>query len=97
MEPVVTARYAGHTMVAFDTAKVERALRGALGDEVAREVTEALAEGLSEHAATKSDVDHLEETLRGELRGAEQRITIRLGAWTLAVATLATAVILWAR
>ena len=83
-------------MVAFDTAKVERALRAALGDEVAREVTEALAEGLSEHAATKSDVDHLDETLRSELQAAEQRITIRLGAWTLAVVTLATAVLLWA-
>ena len=35
------------TMVAFDTAKVERALRGPLGDEAAREVTEALAEGLT--------------------------------------------------
>ena len=81
-------------MVAFDTAKVERALRGALGDEVAREVTDALAEGLSEHAA-KEDVD-LGEGLRGELREAEQRITIRLGLWTLAVVTLATAVLLWA-
>ena len=83
-------------MVAFDTAKVERALRGPLGDEVAREVAEALAEGLSEHAATKEDVVHLGETLRGELREAEQRITIRLGLWTLAVVTLATAVLLWA-
>ena len=87
MEPAVTPLYAGCAMVAFDTAKV---------DEAAREVTEALAEGLSEHAATKSDVVHLGETLRGELREAEQRITIRLGLWTLAVVTLATAVLLWA-
>ena len=92
----MAALYAGCVMVAFDTAKVERALRGALGDEVAREVTEALAEGLSEHAATKEDVVHLGEGLRGELREAEQRITIRLGLWTLAVVTLATAVLLWA-
>ena len=49
------------------------------GDEAAREVTDALAEGLSEHAATKEDVAHLGEGLRGELREAEQRITIRLG------------------
>ena len=47
-------------------------------------------------AATKSDIAHLDGTLRAELRAAEQRITIRLGAWTLAVVTLATAVILWA-
>ena len=92
----MAALYAGCVMVAFDTAKVERALRGPLGDEAAREVTDALAEGLSEHAATKSDVVHLGETLRGELREAEQRITIRLGLWTLAVVTLATAVLLWA-
>ena len=81
----MAALYAGCAMVAFDTAKVERALRGPLGDEAAREVTDALAEGLSEHTATKSD-----------LREAEQRITIRLGLWTLAVVTLATAVLLWA-
>ncbi len=83
----MAALYAGCAMVAFDTAKV---------DEAAREVTEALAEGLSEHAATKSDVVHLGEGLRGELREAEQRITIRLGLWTLAVVTVATAVLLWA-
>ena len=92
----MAALYAGCAMVAFDTAKVERALRGPLGDEAAREVTDALAEGPSEHAATKEDVAHLGEGLRGELREAEQRITIRLGLWTLAVVTLATAVLLWA-
>ena len=83
-------------MVAFDTAKVERALREPLGDEAAREVTEALAEGMSEHLATRESVDRLGTELcaeiasvRGELgaeiRQAERRIVIRLGAWVLTV------------
>ena len=83
-------------MVAFDTAKVERALREPLGEEAAREVTEALAEGMSEHLATRDDLDRLDTGLRAEIaavraelgaeiRQAEQRILIRLGAWTLAV------------
>ena len=94
-------------MVAFDTAKVERALREPLGEEAAREVTEALAEGMSEHLATREDLDRLGSELRAEIgavrselgaeiaavrselgaeiRQAEQRILIRLGAWTLAV------------
>ena len=72
-------------MVAFDTAKVERALREPLGDEAAREVTEALAEGMSEHLARREDVEQLGNELRAEIRQAEQRILIRLGAWVLAV------------
>ena len=86
-------------MVAFDTAKVERALREPLGDEAAREVTEALAEGMGEHLATREDLERLGNDLRAEIaavrselgaeiRQAEQRILIRLGAWTLAVWTV---------
>ena len=86
-------------MAAFDTAKVERALREPLGDQAAREVTEALAEGMSEHLATRESVDRLGTELRAEIasvpaelgaeiRQAEQRILIRLGAWTLAVVTV---------
>lgn len=55
------------SMVAFDTAKVERALREPLGDEAAREVTEALAEGMSEHLATSEDLDRLGTELRAEI------------------------------
>ena len=83
-------------MVAFDTAKVERALREPLGDEAAREVTEALAEGMTDHIATRDDLARLGSELRAEIaavkaelgaeiRQAEQRTLIRLGAWTLAV------------
>ena len=54
-------------MAAFDTAKVERALREPLGDEAAREVTEALAEGMSEHLATRESVDRLGTELRAEI------------------------------
>ncbi len=79
-------------MVAFDTAKVERALREPLGEEAAREVTEALAEGMTDHIATRDDLARLGNelqaeiaTVRAEIREAEQRTLIRLGAWTLAV------------
>lgn len=83
-------------MVAFDTARVERALRRPLGEEAAREVTEALGEGMSDHIATRDDVERLGSELRAEIaavrsdlgaemRQVEQRILIRLGAWTLAV------------
>ena len=84
-------------MVAFDTAKVERALREPLGEDAAREVTAALAEGLADHVATKADI----EQLRGEIRQSEQRLLIRLGALALTLAglglggvALATALIL---
>ncbi len=91
-------------MVAFDTAKVERALREPLGDEAAREVTEALAEGMGEHLATREDLGRLGNDLRAEIaavrselgaeiRQAEQRILIRLGAWTLAVMSVGVALL----
>ena len=91
-------------MVAFDTAKVERALREPLGDEAAREVTEALAEGMGEHLATRQDLERLGNDLRAEIaavrselgaeiRQAEQRILIRLGAWTLAVMSVGVALL----
>lgn len=87
-------------MVAFDTAKVERALREPLGDEAAREVTEALAEGMTDHLATRDDLARLGNELRAEIaavrsdvRQAEQRILIRLGAWTLAVVSVAFALV----
>ena len=105
-------------MVAFDTAKVERALREPLGDEAAREVTEALAEGMGEHLATREDLERLGNEFRHDLRSeiggvrteisdvraevaevraslreAEQRILIRLGAWTLAVMSVGFALL----
>ena len=87
-------------MVAFDTAKVERALREPLGDEAAREVTEALAEGMGEHLATRDDLDRLGtalraeiDSVRAEMREGEQRLLIRLGAWTLAVMTVGLALL----
>ena len=69
-------------MVAFDTAKVERALRESLGAEAAREVTAALAEGLTDRLATKAGI----EQLRGEIRQSEQRLLIRLGTLAPALA-----------
>ena len=91
-------------MVAFDTARVERALREPLGDDAAREVTEALAEGMGEHLATREDLERLGNDLRAEIaavrselgaeiRQAEQRILIRLGAWTLAVMSVGVALL----
>jgi hypothetical protein len=59
------------SMVAFDTAKVERALREPLGEEAAREVTAALAEGMTDHIATRDDLGRLGNDLRagmGQLR-----------------------------
>ena len=98
-------------MAAFDTAKVERALREPLGDDAAREVTEALAEGMGEHLATREDLERLGNEFRHDLRSeiggvraeiaevrasvreAEQRILIRLGAWTLAVMSVGFALL----
>ena len=55
------------SMVAFDTAKVERALRAPLGDEAAREVTTALAEGLTDHIATKADIEQLRDATKADI------------------------------
>ena len=43
-------------MVAFDTARVERALREPLGEKAAQEVTAALAGGLTDCLAWRTDV-----------------------------------------
>ena len=81
-------------MVAFDTAKVERALRGPLGDEAARAVTETLAAGLTENVATKSDLELLGANLLKaiELQGPESRTAIaksRTYSLRLAIAQIA--------
>ena len=77
-------------MVAFDTARVERALRGPLGDEAAREVTDALAAGLTEHLATKSDLD----LQSANLRSYALRLALGQMAITLAGIAIATGIIL---
>ena len=76
---------------------VERALRAPLGNEAAREVAAVLAEGITDHVATKADI----EQLRGEVRQSEQRLLLRLGTLALSLAGLilggvaiATAVVL---
>ncbi len=81
-------------MVAFDTAKVERALRGPLGDEAAREVTDALAAGLTFNLATKADLDLQSANLRSfALRLALGQLVITLTV-VLGGTAVATAVIL---
>ena len=77
-------------MVAFDTAKVERALRGPLGDEAARDVTEALAAGMTENLATKSDL----KILGADLRSYALRLAFAQIVATIAIVGIATAVIL---
>ena len=77
-------------MVAFDTAKVERALRGPLGDEAAREVTDALAAGLTDNLATKSDLD----LQSANLRSYALRLALGQMAITLAGIAIATGIIL---
>ena len=77
-------------MVAFDTAKVERALRGPLGDEAAREVTDALAAGLTDNLATKSDLD----LQSANLRSHALRLALGQMAITLAGIAIATGIIL---
>ena len=77
-------------MVACDTAKVERALRGPLGDEAAREVTDALAAGLTENFATKSDLKILGADLRSfalRLAFAQVAITATIILGGIAIAT----------
>ena len=81
-------------MVAFDMAKVERALRGPLGDEAAREVTDALAAGLTDNLATKADLDLQSANLRSyALRLALGQLAITLTV-VLGGIAVATAVIL---
>ena len=78
------------TMVAFDTAKVERALRGPLGDEAAREVTEALAEGLTRTSSRRPT----SEWPRSDWGGEVLLLTLASGVITLGAIAIATAVIL---
>ena len=84
-------------MVAFDTARVERALREPLGEKAAQEVTATLAEGLTDCVATRTDVRHLSS----EIRQFERHVTISVGALAISLAgitlgalAIATAVIL---
>ena len=72
-------------MVAFDTARVERALRGPLGEKAAQELTAALAEGLPDRLATRTDV----RGLGTDIRESEQRIVISLGALVISLAGIA--------
>ena len=72
-------------MVAFDTARVERALREPLGEEAAQELTAALAEGLPDRLATRTDV----RGLGTEIRESKRRIVISLGALVISPAGIA--------
>ena len=76
-------------MVAFDTARVERALRGPLGEKAAQELTAALAEALAEAPpdplATRPDV----RSLGAEIRESEQRIVIIFDALVISLAGIA--------
>ena len=78
------------TMVAFDTAKVERALRGPLGDEAAREVTEALAEGLTRTSSRRPTSGWPRSDWGGEVL----LLTLASSVIILGVIAIATAVIL---
>ena len=79
------------TMVAFDTARVERALRGPLGDEAAREVTDALAAGLTRTSSTKAD---LRVPIRSDWGGEVLLLTLASSVIILGAIAIATAVIL---
>ena len=90
-------------MAAFDTAKLERALRGPLGDEAARELTDALA-GLTANLATKSDVEVLGAKLLKaiEVQGAKSRsyslcLAVVQTVITTAAVAIATVVLLIAQ
>ena len=78
------------TMVAFDTAKVERALRGPLGDEAARELTEALAEGLTRTSSRRPTSGWPRSDWGSEVL----LITLASGVIILGAIAIATAVVL---
>ena len=72
-------------MVAFDTARVERALREPLGEAAAQEVTAALAEGLTDSVTSRTDV----QRLGAELRQFERDVMISVGALLISLASIA--------
>ena len=92
-------RQTAHTMVAFDTARVERALRGPPGEKAAQEVTAALAEGLTDRLAARTDVRRLSADIRqfeGDVTISFGALAISLAGITLGALAIATAVILLA-
>ena len=72
-------------MVAFDTARVERALREPLGEKAAQELTAALAGGLTDRLASRTDV----QCLGAELRRFERDVMISVGALFISLASIA--------
>ncbi len=81
--------------VAFDTLRAARKLRdeGGFDERQAAILVDTFAEGMTETLATKADLKSTEESLRGEMRELEQRMTIRLGAMMVGAVALIVALI----
>ena len=81
--------------VAFDTLRAARRLRdeGGFDERQAAILVDTFAEGMGETLATKADLEKVETSLRGQMRGLEQRMTIRLGAMMVGAVALIVALI----